>query len=88
MILSTVVACSIIQAVLSEIASADHSAWPPDHRIQDLEATGLHQASIVRFKLFTLDDRLILETLGRLGLNDQSAVKTALGSLFAVAGTQ
>jgi mRNA interferase MazF len=85
---SAVVLSSVSQAVLTMITSADHSAWPLDHRIQDLEAAGLHHASVVRFKLFTLDDRLILENLGQLGLNDQSAVRTALGSLFAVAGTQ
>jgi len=85
---SAVVLGPVSQAVMVRITSTDHSAWPLDHRIQDLEAAGLHHASVVRFKLFTLDDRLIPENLGRLVLNDQSAVRTARGSLFAVAGTQ
>src|SRR4051812_44043139 len=85
---SAVVLGSVSQAVMAMITSADHSAWPLDHRIQDLQAAGLHHASVVRFKIFTLDDRLLLGNLGRLGQNDQSAVRTALRSLFAVAGTQ
>jgi hypothetical protein len=38
--------------------------------------------SVVRFKVFTLDDRLILGNIGRLESNDRAVAGTALRRLF------
>ena len=75
---------AIGQAVMAMITSAAHTAWPLDHSIQDLSAAGLRYPSLVRFKIFTLDQRLILGTLGRLGQDDQRAVRIALGRLLGL----
>ena len=45
------------QSVLAMITSAQNFDWPLDVEIADLDAAGLTSASVVRMKLFTLDDR-------------------------------
>lgn len=70
--------------VLAMITSARHSAWPLDVRITDLTSAGLPAPSIVRMKLFTLDQRLILRAAGRLGESDRVATAEALEKLFLV----
>lgn len=56
------------------ITSAKHSMWQSDHKIIDLENTGLHAPSIIRQKIFTIDSRLILKKLGILSKQDQEQV--------------
>ena len=70
-------------SVMAMITSAKHSAWPLDAPIADLVAAGLPVPSIVRFKLFTLDDRLVRGQLGRLAPADQARVSAALAQLMA-----
>lgn len=60
------------------ITSAAHSPWPGDTRIEDVKAAGLKAASIVRVKLFTLDNRFIARQIGALGSNDRASVRTHL----------
>ena len=69
-------------SVLAMITSAGNSPWPLDCVIGDLEAAGLPAASKVRMKLFTLDNRLLRGSLGRLAEPDQRAVKAALAVLL------
>ena len=64
------------------ITSASHSPWPLDCVIGDLAAAGLPAASKVRMKLFTLDNRLLRGSIGRLAEPDQRAVKAALAVLL------
>ena len=70
-------------SVMAMITSAKHSAWPLDVPIADLVAAGLPAPSIVRFKLFTLDHRLVRGQLGRLAPSDQAGVSAALVRLLA-----
>ena len=70
------------QSVLAMITSASNSDWPLDINIQDLDAAGLPSASVVRMKLFTLDDKLIIRKAGVLAKQDKSAVFSALQKLF------
>jgi len=70
-------------SVLAMITSASHAPWPLDVPIVDLESAGLPAPSIVRFKLFTLDHRLVRGTLGRLGEKDQVKVQKAIRLLLA-----
>lgn len=70
------------QAVMAMITTATRSRWPLDTEIVDLSSAGLPQASKVRFKLFTLDDRVVRGALGRLGAADEIAVRRALASLL------
>ena len=69
-------------SVLAMITSAGHRRWPLDVPLADLSAAGLPAASVVRLKIFTLDDRLVDRRVGTLGPPDARAVQGALGRLF------
>lgn len=73
---------SVGHSVLAMITSAKHSNWLLDVAIADLFSAGLVSPSIVRMKLFTLDNRLIIRQSGVLNKNDQQAVTEALAKLL------
>jgi len=70
-------------SVMAMITSRSHAPWPLDCPIEHLESAGLPFPSMVRFKLFTLDDRLVLGKLGNLADDDRRRVLANLNSLFA-----
>ena len=70
-------------SVMAMITSAGNAAWPLDVAISDGNSAGLAAASLVRMKLFTLDNRFILRRLGQLAVADHKAVATALKRLLA-----
>jgi len=70
------------QAVMAMITSASNSDWPLDIEIQDLDSAGLPNASIIRMKLFTLDQQLIIRKAGTLAIGDQEKIKEALRQLL------
>ena len=70
------------QSVMAMITSAKNSDWPLDIEIQDLDSAGLPSASIVRMKLFTLDEQLIIRKAGVLCRIDQSKVVESLKQLL------
>ncbi len=72
---------SIMGMVTSLKPSQD--LWPADIEITHLESTGLSAPSIIRFKLFTLDHRLILGRLGSLSAADQRQVHQKLKEILA-----
>ena len=72
----------IAHSVLAMITSASNSDWPLDIEIEDIDAAGLPYASIVRMKLFTLDDQLVIRKAGSLSTKDQKAVTRALFNLL------
>lgn len=69
-------------AVMAMITSAANPPWPLDCVIDDRAAAGLPAPSVVRFKLFTLDLRLVRGELGRLAAPDIAAVQAALDRLL------
>jgi len=69
-------------SVLAMITSAKNSDWPLDTKIKDLDTAGLSSASIVRMKLFTLDDQLVVRKIGVLAEKDRSAVADVLRQLL------
>lgn len=71
-------------SVMAMITSQVHTPWPCDVIITDLEASGLPVQSIIRMKLFTLDHRLIIKCIGKLGKNDQKTLTNALHMLLPV----
>ncbi len=73
------------QSILVMITSAG-SDWPSDVAIQGWREAGLKVPCKVRFKLFTLDDRLIVRKLGTLLKRDGEAVRQALGRVLASSG--
>ncbi len=60
--------------VLTMITTAEHVPWPGDTHLADHSTAGLPQPCLVRLKLFTLDNRLILRRLGRLSKADTTKV--------------
>jgi mRNA interferase MazF len=72
--------------LLAMVTTAKQSSWPLDWPIKHLQGTGLSQPCIVRLKLFTLDDRLILGPLGELASADQIGVQLNLQKLFPPVG--
>jgi len=68
--------------LLAMITSARQSSWPLDWPLEDLQAAGLPQPCLVRFKLFTLDERLVLGGLGALAAADRAGVSAQLGHLL------
>lgn len=71
-------------AVMAMITSADQFAWPGDCPIQDLTAAGLTTACLVRLKLFTLDERLVIRRAGALAAADQKKLQTNWRGLLAL----
>lgn len=69
--------------VLAMITSRENRGWPLDTEIRDLGAAGLSHASVVRMKLFTLDERFVLRKAGALAEADRAAVQRALGLVLA-----
>jgi mRNA interferase MazF len=73
------------QAVMAMITSAKNSDWPLDIEIQDLDSAGLPSPSIIRMKLFTLDEKMIIRKAGKLAHPDQAKTTEALRRLFPLA---
>ena len=71
------------QSVLAMIASAVHRSWPLDVPITDLAMAGIPAPSVVRMKLFTLDDRLVQRQVGTLAAPDAVAAGESLARLLA-----
>ena len=57
--------------ILAMITSAHNTSWPDDVMIQNLAVAGLSSPSVIRFKLFTLDERLIIGQIGSLDAPEQ-----------------
>ena len=74
---------SVIEhSVLAMITSQKNEPWPLDVSIKNKKQSGLPAASVVRMKLFTLDNRFILRKIGRLTKSDQMQVKESLTKIF------
>jgi mRNA interferase MazF len=67
--------------VLAMITSAKNPSWPSDVTI-DAGRAGLPAPSKVRMKIFTLDNRLILDKAGSLSEDDRRGVSLALRQLL------
>ena len=69
-------------SVMAMITSQANAPWPLDCALADLAAAGLPAPSVVRFKLFTLDHRLVRGTIGKLSLADVALVRAGLAALL------
>ncbi|MBN8507582.1 MAG: type II toxin-antitoxin system PemK/MazF family toxin [Burkholderiales bacterium] len=69
-------------SVMAMITSRGNSPWPLDCPLTDIAAAGLPAPSMVRFKLFTLDHRLVRGELGKLAADDAAAVASKLHRLL------
>jgi mRNA interferase MazF len=69
-------------SVMAMITSQGNAPWPLDCPLVDLQAAGLPAPSLVRFKLFTLDHRLVRGELGQLAAVDAEAVRSSMAILL------
>ncbi len=74
------IGCSVMAMITSKKPIQD--LWPADILIKNLEPAGLPAPSIIRFKIFTLDHRLILGRIGHLSDDDQGQVQCVLKEIF------
>ncbi|MDR3528630.1 MAG: type II toxin-antitoxin system PemK/MazF family toxin [Rhizomicrobium sp.] len=70
--------------IFAMITTAARSHWPTDVPLADAEASGLTAASLVRLKLFTLDNRLVARKIGALSPQDRKAVREILKDVVTV----
>lgn len=71
-------------AVLAMITSKKNPSWPLDVEIADMKSAGLSVASVVRMKLFTLDQQLIVRKAGALESDDRKNVSESMKRLFGI----
>jgi mRNA interferase MazF len=69
-------------SVLAMITSKKNAPWPLDCEIMSKKESGLTAPSVVRMKLFTLDNRFIITKIGHLSDSDQEKVKQSLSQIF------
>jgi mRNA interferase MazF len=67
---------------MAMITSQGNAPWPLDCLIADPTSAGLPSPSLVRFKLFTLDHRLVRGELGKLSTTDVASVRSRLALLL------
>jgi mRNA interferase MazF len=66
--------------VLAMITDSRNAPWPSDTEI-DPSPAGLKMASVVRMKIFTLDNRLLIGKIGRLKPADRRKVSASLATV-------
>ena len=66
------------QLVLAMITTTSNNVWPSDVSLTHWQEVGLKVACHFRLKLFTLDQNLVLKTLGRLSSQDAKSVQAVL----------
>jgi len=64
--------------ILCMITTAKHSEWVDDIFIHDLKSAGLSAPSKIRFKIFSLDEQLILSKISFLNESDISVLNSKL----------
>ncbi len=69
--------------ILAMITTARDRSWPSDTEITDRNAAGLKARSVVRLKLFTLDNDLLVKRIGALAEADRTNVRRVLRATVA-----
>ncbi len=69
------------RSILAMITTAEHASWPSDVPI-DWKKSGLPRPSIVRMKVFTLDNRLVERKAGCLSSADSKTVAARMWQIL------
>ena len=69
-------------SVMAMITSAVENPWPYDTAIVDFKSAGLSVACVLRFKLFLIDNRLVIRKAGKLGKADRESVRLAMSAVL------
>jgi len=70
--------------IFAMITTAARSHWPSDVPLVAPAVAGLTAASLVRLKLFTLDNRLVSRRIGALSSRDRQAVRRMFKNVIAI----
>lgn len=70
--------------IFAMITTAARSHWPNDILLEDAAVARLTVSSLVRLKLFTLDNRLVSRKIGMLSARDRLAVRRMLKDVIAI----
>ena len=73
------------QLVLAMITTATDNVWTSDVSLTDWQDAGLKLACHFRLKLFTLDQNLVVKTIGHLSSKDIKSVQAVLAEYIAIA---
>ena len=68
---------------MTMITSASGTSWSTDVAVTDPKTAGLPKPSVIRFKLFTLDNRVIIRNLGKLSKPDGKLFEAGLTLVLA-----
>ncbi len=72
------------QLVLAMITTATDNVWPSDVSLSSWQKAGLKVACRFRLKLFTLDQNLVVKTIGHLSSKDIKSVQAVLAEYVAI----
>lgn len=72
------------QLVLAMITTATDKAWPSDVSLTNWQEAGLTVSCHFRLKLFTLDQNLVVKTIGHLSPKDVKSVQAVLTKFIDV----
>lgn len=64
--------------ILAMITSAKNSNWESDLPIKELEPTGLKTECVIRYKIFSLDERMIIKKIGTISESEKPKVRENL----------
>lgn len=70
-------------SICAMITTAARAKWPSDVAIENLKPAGLKHPCVVRWKLFTLPNGIILRRAGRLASRDRETIVAAARTVVA-----
>ena len=70
-------------SICAMITTASQARWTSDITIGDLTTAGLNRPCVVRWKLFTLPNEIIMKRAGKLGALDYNNVVNAARTILA-----
>jgi mRNA interferase MazF len=68
--------------VFAMVTTASGTRWPSDHSVIDLKLAGLNRPCVIRWRLVTLPNGLILKRLGTLSSADRLECERLLAEMF------
>ena len=71
------------QSILAMITTAANSSWDDDIMLSDLDIAGIPHPSVVRFKLFTLPNELLLRRLGNICAPDKAKLRAGIARIMS-----
>ena len=69
-------------SICAMITTAARTKWPSDIAIQDLAVAGLPRPCVIRWKLFTLPNEIIVKRAGRLADHDRDSIVSAARNIL------